>query len=710
MARTLSVVYNPLSFEEVNQPLMMQTQAHYDMLDKYAAQMEKGIQLAKLGYNPEDAEYAAVYQGYIDGMKNSIDLLNKNGLSPNIINGLMNAKRSYATEIAPMEQAFAERERQAKLQQELRLKDPTLFFENDAGSTALKNYMTGNFDALKNNYSGNALKTSVAEAMTNLKKGLESMSVDGNLDEFNKLVVSRSGYTPEEVLAAMNGDTSVDSTRIMNSIIDSTIEASGMTGWSNYDDIKDRARAKAAEGLYYGVGDTKYSTIANERAKAGLSWEYKQREMALSHEYSLAAKQAEYDLKRYNDMIEKGFENGTLTMDENGNIIPVANADGTAKVKRIETKTPYNPQTLLADGPGLVDLSPRGVALEMGLEPIEDLKTKVARGQTSGYKYLLDRADPILRRDNNHAFFDENGWFKSPETYSDAVKKAYAGGYNHQGKRWNIVAQENYDRVTGYIDTAAWKPAEYKTWFNHIMKTPEGEKLKQFASESNVSLETAARALYNDPTYYGKYNVNVLSTQIGQFAIDKADAPANKIQAQAISFGETEDKNAANRILNTNSDGSGTLTLHKIKRVDKDGKMVVDPKNLKLDDYYDKNGNLKYTPTFYYPYTDDVVIIQLGKDRLVVPYSKLGTAAQNEIPMLRSTLHQAISARNGSFAKSKMNETDFSNTNEGITFANAIDQANSNLYDAIATGIHPPKTEMAPYSIETHKKETSKKK
>jgi hypothetical protein len=242
------------------------------------------------------------------------------------------------------------------------------------------------------------------------------------------------------------------------------------------------------------------------------------------------------------------------------------------------------------------------------------------------------------------------------------------------------------------------------------MKTPEGERIKKLASENNVTVDVAAKAVYNDPNYYGKYNANILSAQIGQFAIDKTSAPANIIKVQPMSFGDTEDKKVVNSILNINSDGDGNLTLHKIKRVDKDGKLITDPKNIKLSDYYDKNGNLKYTPTIYYSYTDDYVVIQLGSDRLAVPYSKLGASAQNEIPGLRAILHQAVTSRDGAFAKSKMSETDFNNTNEGISYANAIDQANENLYNSLATATRPPTTEVAPYSVETHKKDTSKKK
>lgn len=165
---------------------------------------------------------------------------------------MLDLRSRYAREITPIEQAWAERDRQIKVQQEMMLKDPTHMYRVNAGQIGLRNYMTGNYDALTDNYSGALLTQQVGQAASNLKSALMDRSKLKGLGlpyQYERMV--QYGATPEQVMQAMSKDPKA--LPILNKMVDDVLDSSGIRSWNNEDILK-KAEAFARQGLYNAIG------------------------------------------------------------------------------------------------------------------------------------------------------------------------------------------------------------------------------------------------------------------------------------------------------------------------------------------------------------------------------------------------------------------------------------------------------------------------
>lgn len=254
--------FRPFSFQEMLQPVAMAAQAHQALEDQYAELDTKASMWEKLKDSEIDRDVYQQYKAYSDALKSSSDELAQFGLTPSSRRAMLDMRARYSKDIAPIEQAWAERDRQIKVQQEMMLKDPTHMYRVNAGQVGLREFMNNpNYDTLADNYSGALLTKQVGEAAANLKSALMDRSKLKGLGlpyQYERML--QYGATPEQVMQAMSKDP--NALPILNKMVDDVMESSGIRTWGN-DELSQRAEAFARQGLYNAIGTKKFENFTD---------------------------------------------------------------------------------------------------------------------------------------------------------------------------------------------------------------------------------------------------------------------------------------------------------------------------------------------------------------------------------------------------------------------------------------------------------------
>lgn len=249
--------FRPFSFQEMLQPVAMAAQAHQALEDSYSELDTKASIWEKLKDSEIDRDVYQQYKAYSDALRSSSDELAQFGLTPSSRRAMLDMRARYSQDIIPIEQAWNERDRQMKVQQEMMLKDPTHMYRVNAGQVGLREYMSGNYDALTDNYSGALLTKQASDIATNLKAALTDRSKLKSLGlpyQYERML--QYGFTPEQVDAAVRGDANANP--ILTQIINQVLQGSGISQWDNYDAIKDKVRGFIGQGIYSAIGTKKY--------------------------------------------------------------------------------------------------------------------------------------------------------------------------------------------------------------------------------------------------------------------------------------------------------------------------------------------------------------------------------------------------------------------------------------------------------------------
>lgn len=272
MPITLTSRYSPLTYDEITKPLIEQTQVQDALENAYMEASTQAAQLMSQANQQTDPVAYARLKNYSDALQQQADALMRNGLNRNSKHTLMNMRKQYAQDIIPVQTAI---ERRNTLAEERRKAGPDYLWERDVL----------NLDDLLQNpqadygtyYNGAMITKRVADAVKAVADSMANLEATGHLTPYHIKALETHGFTPQEIDAAVAGGNDSKSLflqgvrdRILNSI-DVYNRGSQVT--------KDRALGYANEGLYAGIGSSKYSTVEDARAKAELAWEYRQKEL-----------------------------------------------------------------------------------------------------------------------------------------------------------------------------------------------------------------------------------------------------------------------------------------------------------------------------------------------------------------------------------------------------------------------------------------------
>lgn len=242
--------FRPFEYQELVAPVLLATQAHHELEDKYADLATKASIWDGLTEGSKKAH--KMYTDYARALEEAADELSRYGLTPTSRQAMLNMRSRYGKEIVPIENAYKTRQEQIEQQTRAMQANPTLMVSRKASDTSLDEYLAN--PALSyQSYNGNLIEKQVADQASHLAKELRNYGDGKRLDSFTKTFLQEHGFTSQEVLDAINNPQS--GSPVLRAIVDSAIRASGVTeSWA--DNALARANYHANMGLWGAIGET----------------------------------------------------------------------------------------------------------------------------------------------------------------------------------------------------------------------------------------------------------------------------------------------------------------------------------------------------------------------------------------------------------------------------------------------------------------------
>lgn len=268
--------FKPFSLQELWMPAMEATKAHQELEDAYTNLGTQAGTVESMLNKELDRDAYNQYQGYMQGLKESADMLATQGLNPSLRNSLNNLRTRYSQEIVPIQAAAQRRER---LTEEQRKLGPGYTFEYDASTTGLDKFMDNPTFTPKQVNLAEIRQRSAAEFGT-LAKQLRSFKENPNMYRkgFDSTVLAEYGYSPEDAArvaeSIRRGEVSPEdaaASAIYNSIYGST----GVDSWSNNLNTGQQAvRNAIAEGVVGAIGQMTPQIVTDKLAYENLRYQH----------------------------------------------------------------------------------------------------------------------------------------------------------------------------------------------------------------------------------------------------------------------------------------------------------------------------------------------------------------------------------------------------------------------------------------------------
>lgn len=254
--------FEPFSFERYIKPYQLYDQAYRELETQYSDYANKTGVWENLINQETEAEAYNQYKNYMTALEDSAEALMREGLNPSQRTRLVGMKGRYSKEITPIEQAYARRAEQMKIQQEMLAKDPTTLFEGEASKTSLDDYLN-NLQLTYRTHSGSVLEKQASDAFSQLARNIERdsrtwRSILGN-SKYEALM--RSGYKASDIQQAIQGNPYAmkEYQTILNGILDS----SGIKEWANKKEVLPKAIEAINRGAWKAIGVPEYQLTDN---------------------------------------------------------------------------------------------------------------------------------------------------------------------------------------------------------------------------------------------------------------------------------------------------------------------------------------------------------------------------------------------------------------------------------------------------------------
>lgn len=263
-------------FDEMIKPYMMYT-ADYNAQEEALSELATKADIWQgLANEQTDPVAYAQYTNYANALKDQAAIIASSGLNPTSRQTLLDLKRRYASEIAPIETAYNTRKAQAEEQRKALLQNPTLLLSRRADTTSLDDYMKNpnlGYDA----YSGALLTQQVGQVAANIAKELRNYGKGRALDGFTKTWLQQHGYSASEVAFAINHPDDPRASGVLNTIVNNVMSDSGIANWADSNTLN-QAYNYARQGLWQAVGQTQVGTYTDEAARMRAAKEEKEEE------------------------------------------------------------------------------------------------------------------------------------------------------------------------------------------------------------------------------------------------------------------------------------------------------------------------------------------------------------------------------------------------------------------------------------------------
>lgn len=315
MPITVTSEFKPLTYDDITKPLIAQTEAQRELEDTYStASTEAATLMAQANQQTDPVAYERL-KNYATSIQQQADNLLQRGLNRGSRNSLMNIRKQYANEIVPVQSAIGKRNTLSEEQRKLRVENPDLMFERNMNNVSIDAIMNNPNMDYGRSVSGKELTDRVATAAAAVANGIASVTNGGYFDKYTEKVIKESGFSPEQVMQAIN--TAVENGQSTDNILiqirDGVLRQSGVMDWGDAD-TQARAIDYANEGLYKAVGKKDISLHTDQDAVFA-----RQEQMKIDKENRAAARNAEKEkevkfryLQRANFDTRQGVLNSAL--------------------------------------------------------------------------------------------------------------------------------------------------------------------------------------------------------------------------------------------------------------------------------------------------------------------------------------------------------------------------------------------------------------
>lgn len=278
--------FKPFSYAEMLAPVQQSTEAHQQVEDAYANLATQAELVAGKANEQTDPIAYARYKSYADDLMTQADRLARYGLTPDDRRSMLGLRARYAKDIIPIQEAIETRKKQAEMQQQAYLQNPTLLLSRRASTTSLDEYLK-NPNLEYDSYSGAMLTQQVSQQAQALAKELTEYGLGKPIDSYTNTFLKRHGFTSAQVLEAVTNPNDPKSSPVLKAIVDQTLASSGVTSWGDEATIA-RARAYANQGLFSAVGTSDVAPMENFGARENLKFGHQVALENLQHRHAMA--------------------------------------------------------------------------------------------------------------------------------------------------------------------------------------------------------------------------------------------------------------------------------------------------------------------------------------------------------------------------------------------------------------------------------------
>lgn len=256
--------FNPFTYEQLVKPLEDYTKAYKEVEDQYAGLAEQTETFRDIAARDINSESYKMFNKYATDLKAVTDNFS-NGMTLANRRQLLNLKRRYAKEIAPIARADAARQDFLKYKRDVMSKDNSVMFrvENPSvddflhGNTVSEDYISGKDIIARTSAKSEALGKS-------LFSDPEFRSILGG-QQYQ--VIQQNGMTPEALSLVVNDQLNnpniSEALRAklqgFRTIIDD--ELNSVSDWG--DDVKQQVLNNATTGIYAGLAKPTYNYVAD---------------------------------------------------------------------------------------------------------------------------------------------------------------------------------------------------------------------------------------------------------------------------------------------------------------------------------------------------------------------------------------------------------------------------------------------------------------
>ena len=254
--------FSPFTFQELLQPALMATQAHQELENQYGELATKANIWEEMANEQTDPYAYKMYKTYARDLESQARQLAREGLTPASRQNMLKMKQRYSSDIIPIEQAYKRRQELIDEQRKALLQDPTALFEKDASLLSLDDFVA-NPQMSYTPYSGKTLTNQVGAAVKNFIKQMQDNPRKWRSilkDQYYETIM-QNGFSPNDILKVLNEEEGASP--VLQKIVNDVLESTGISKWKDKD-MLNKAKYYAGLGLWEGIGDTRYETLANK--------------------------------------------------------------------------------------------------------------------------------------------------------------------------------------------------------------------------------------------------------------------------------------------------------------------------------------------------------------------------------------------------------------------------------------------------------------